>query len=83
MFSNEISSAKPHPAIFAAAFELLRIRHSAFATITTGTALTCANVIHVGDNPVADLQGARAAGMQGALVEPDGRSTMNVLEAIG
>lgn len=80
VFSNEVGSAKPDRAIFDAALGLLRNRSS---VETLGMPPACANVIHIGDNPVADVQGARAAGMQAALVEPDGHSTMNVLEAIG
>ncbi|MFC6704791.1 HAD family hydrolase [Flexivirga alba] len=68
VFSNELGVAKPHPRLFGAACDLLGI--------------PAADVLHVGDNPDADVAGARAAGMTTALVQPDGVSTLAVLEAL-
>lgn len=68
VFSNELGVAKPHPRMFAAASDLLGI--------------PAGEVLHVGDNPDADVAGARAAGMTAALVQPDGGSTLAVLEQL-
>lgn len=68
VFSNELGVAKPHPRMFEAACDLL--------------AIPAADVLHIGDNPDADVAGAQAAGMTAALVEPDGASTLRVLQAV-
>ena len=54
-FSNEVQFAKPHPGIFQHTLKGLGVQHAA-------------SVLHVGDNPQADIQGAAAAGMATALV---------------
>jgi putative hydrolase of the HAD superfamily len=51
--SAEVGAAKPEPAIFARALEL------------AGTT----DAWHVGDTPEADLDGARAAGLRGILID--------------
>ena len=48
--SGDIGLCKPHPAAFAAALE--------------GTGLAAAEVVYVGDNWLADVQGAKRIGMQ-------------------
>lgn len=68
VFSNEVGVAKPHPRIFEAACDLLGI--------------PAGQVLHIGDNPAADVAGAQAAGMTAALVRPDGVSTLRVLQAV-
>ncbi|HWC24717.1 MAG TPA: HAD family hydrolase [Flexivirga sp.] len=68
VFSNELGVAKPHPRMFEAACDLLVI--------------PAADVLHVGDNPDADVAGAQAAGMTAVLVQPDGASTLAVLEQL-
>ena len=55
--SAEFGAAKPDPAIFARALEL------------AGTT----DAWHVGDTPEADLDGARAAGLRGILIDRDTR----------
>ena len=52
--SSHAGSAKPDPAIFAAALAALGVPAPA--------------TLHVGDEPVADVQGARAAGLSAILV---------------
>lgn len=68
VFSNELGVAKPHPRMFEAACDLL--------------GKPAPDVLHVGDNPDADVTGARAAGMTATLVRPDGVSTLRVLERL-
>ncbi|WP_343048595.1 HAD family hydrolase [Allobranchiibius huperziae] len=58
VFSNEVGAAKPSREIFDVAVDLV--------------GLPAGEVLHIGDNPVADVEGARAAGLQTLLVEPDG-----------
>jgi putative hydrolase of the HAD superfamily len=47
--SSEVGHAKPHPAIFAEA--------------TARLGLPAGRILHIGDNPEADLRGARDAGL--------------------
>lgn len=68
VFSNELGVAKPHPRMFEAACDVLGV--------------PAAQVLHIGDNPAADVAGAEAAGMTTALVRRDGASTLAVLEAL-
>lgn len=68
VFSNELEVAKPHPRMFEEACAVLE--------------LPPAVVLHVGDNPEADVAGALAAGLRAALVQADGISTLSVLERL-
>lgn len=68
VFSNELGVAKPHPQMFAEACRVLD--------------QPAGGVLHIGDNAAADVAGARAAGLQAALVQPDGVSTLRLLEAL-
>ncbi|TWE10434.1 HAD family hydrolase [Rudaeicoccus suwonensis] len=68
VFSDEVGVAKPAPAIFGETLAVL--------------GLPPPDVLHVGDNPVADVAGAREAGLQTALVIPDGLSTLAVLREL-
>jgi len=53
--SYEHGYAKPHPSIFVATLKLLKI-----------SANQC---LHVGDDPVADIQGAKSVGMKTAFIK--------------
>lgn len=59
--SAELGVAKPDPALFARALEV-------------AGGVTPADALHVGDDPVADVQGARAAGITPVLVTRDGET---------
>lgn len=54
MVSCEIGSAKPHPAIFQFAASALNLKPQ--------------QILHVGDDPIRDLEGARAASLHGLLI---------------
>ncbi|MEO8750751.1 MAG: HAD family hydrolase [Allobranchiibius sp.] len=58
VFSNEVGAAKPAREIFDIAVRAVGV--------------PAAQVLHVGDNPVADVQGGADAGLQTLLVAPDG-----------
>lgn len=74
VFSNEVGWAKPDRRIFEKTLTL--------AEATNGERIASSCVVHVGDNPLADEQGARDAGMTAVLVVPDGKSTVDALEAL-
>ncbi len=56
--SAAVGAAKPHPAIFERALELAGVPAS--------------QAIHVGDSPVEDIEGARAAAVEPILIARDG-----------
>ena len=62
--SAELGVAKPDPAIFARALALAGVPASA--------------AWHVGDSPDADVEGARAAGIEPVLIARDGAATQSV-----
>jgi putative hydrolase of the HAD superfamily len=59
VYSSEAGVAKPHPAIFRRALDLLGVMPEA--------------AVYVGDRLVADVGGAHAAGLRGVLIEVDHR----------
>jgi len=60
LVSEELGMAKPDPRFFQAACDALKLR---------GQDLLC-----VGDNPIADIEGARAAGIDACWYAPHGRA---------
>jgi putative hydrolase of the HAD superfamily len=56
--SAEVGAAKPDPAVFRRALELLDLEPE--------------EVVHVGDSPELDIVGAEAAGIRAVLIEPSG-----------
>jgi putative hydrolase of the HAD superfamily len=58
--SARVGYQKPHPAIFEHALELLDVRPD--------------EAVHVGDDPMADVQGARRAGIDAVLLVRQGRA---------
>lgn len=68
VFSNEVGAAKPAPEIFGIAVAALGV--------------PAADVLHIGDNPVADVRGACDAGLQAMLVDPDGQGLQAHLQAV-
>ena len=55
IISSEIGSYKPHPAIFARA--------------TASANLPPSSCLHVGDDPIADVRGARSAGLHALHID--------------
>lgn len=72
VFSDEVGWAKPDPRIFA---EVWRVLGDHGVTSTQ-------RVIHVGDHPVADGDGARRAGLHPVLVHPDGLGALQALQQV-
>jgi putative hydrolase of the HAD superfamily len=64
VFSDECRIRKPDRAIFARALHDLGV--------------PAAQVVHVGDDPILDVEGARDAGMAAIQVTPEGRATAPV-----
>ena len=65
--SAEAGAAKPDPRIFARALEIAGV--------------AAASAVHVGDEPEADVAGARAAGIEAVLLDRDSRGHPGVRTA--
>jgi putative hydrolase of the HAD superfamily len=64
VYSDLLVAAKPGSKFFDAVYEQILLKHTEL--------LDRANVLHVGDNPVCDVEGAQNADMNGLLIEsPD------------
>jgi len=63
IYSFETGFAKPDPEIFREAVELFHVHPD--------------DCVMVGDNPVADIEGALAAGMRAALIDRSGKATFD------
>ncbi|QAY70720.1 HAD family hydrolase [Xylanimonas protaetiae] len=72
-FSDEVGAAKPDPRIFGATLDGLR-------DVVPG--LRPCEVVHLGDNPVADVTGAVDAGMAAMLVDAERPATAVVAELL-
>lgn len=68
VFSNEVGVAKPAREIFDVAVRAVGV--------------SADQVLHVGDNPQADVQGGRDAGLQTLLVAPNGLALAHYLEEL-
>jgi len=72
LYSDEVKMSKPNPALFALMFEQI-------VGIYDKSAITLIDVLHVGDNPVADERGAISAGMQALLVNSNDKTLRSIL----
>jgi putative hydrolase of the HAD superfamily len=66
LYSDELSLSKPNPAFFARLFQQARQLPEQQAN-----ELHPHQILHVGDNPLADRDGAEAAGLHALLTDPD------------
>ncbi len=66
LYSDEVSMSKPNPAFYALLYQQARQ-----LTEHQTVALQPADIIHIGDNPIADRAGATAAGLSACLINPD------------
>lgn len=69
VFSDELGCSKPSPQIF----------NFAFNEVNQMRLLTKAQLLHVGDNPVADFAGATAAGFKALLYNPNNEELSKLL----
>ena len=74
LYSDEVSLSKPNPAFYALLYQQARQLSS-----YQSSPLLPQHIIHVGDNPVADVAGAEAAGLHARLVSPDNPTFTDLL----
>ncbi|GAA4324629.1 hypothetical protein GCM10023149_26370 [Mucilaginibacter gynuensis] len=71
LYSDETRMSKPSAAFFGLMLEHVQQLHGA---------VNHENIIHIGDNPVADVQGATAAGIKSMLVNSNNVSIKNLIK---
>ncbi|GAA3969090.1 HAD family hydrolase [Mucilaginibacter dorajii] len=69
LYSDEVGMSKPNPALFALMLQ----------QINTNRNIDLSNIIHVGDNPRADVEGANAAGIKSLLINSNNQSILSLV----
>jgi putative hydrolase of the HAD superfamily len=72
LYSDEVGMSKPNPALFN-----LMLQH--IKQVNPGKDITLNNIIHIGDNPRADVGGANAAGIKSLLINSNNQSIFTLI----
>jgi putative hydrolase of the HAD superfamily len=72
LYSDEVGMSKPSPALFALMLQQIK-------EINTNRDIDLNNIIHVGDNPRADVEGANAAGIKSLLINSNNQSILSLV----
>lgn len=72
LYSDEVGMSKPNPALFN-----LMLQH--IKQINKGKDITLDSIIHIGDNPKADIEGANAAGIKSLLINSNNQSILSLI----
>ncbi|MEN0056264.1 MAG: HAD-IA family hydrolase, partial [Mucilaginibacter sp.] len=72
LYSDEVGMSKPNPALFN-----LMLQH--IKQVNPGKDISLNNIIHIGDNPKADVEGAKAAGIKSLLINSNNQSIFTLI----
>jgi putative hydrolase of the HAD superfamily len=72
LYSDEVGMSKPNPALFNLMLQNIK-------QININKDIKLDNIIHVGDNPRADVEGAQAAGIKTLLINSNNQSILNLI----
>jgi putative hydrolase of the HAD superfamily len=72
LYSDEVGMSKPNPALF-----FLMMQH--IKRINSGENINLNKIIHIGDNPKADIEGANAAGIKSLLINSNNQSILSLI----
>lgn len=72
LYSDEVGMSKPNPAFFD--LMLQNIQH-----VNTNKDISLNDIIHIGDNARADIEGAKAAGIKSLLINSNNQSILALL----
>jgi putative hydrolase of the HAD superfamily len=72
LYSDEVGMSKPNPALFN-----LMLQH--IKQVNPQKEITLNNIIHIGDNPKADVGGANAAGIKSLLINSNNQSIFTLI----
>ncbi len=70
LYSDEVGMSKPNPALFALMLQQIK---------QINNNINLNSIIHVGDNPRADVEGAKAAGIKSLLINSNNQSILSLL----
>ncbi|WP_429399778.1 HAD family hydrolase [Mucilaginibacter lappiensis] len=72
LYSDEVGMSKPNPALFNLMLQYIK-------QINKEKDITLSSIIHIGDNPKADVEGANAAGIKSLLINSNNQSIFTLL----
>ncbi|MDN5286420.1 MAG: putative hydrolase of the superfamily [Mucilaginibacter sp.] len=72
LYSDEVGMSKPNPAFFNLMLQNIK-------QINKGKEITLDSIIHIGDNPKADIEGANAAGIKSLLINSNNQSILSLI----
>ena len=72
LYSDEVGMSKPNPALFN-----LMLQH--IKQVNPEKDITLNNIIHIGDNPKADVGGANTAGIKSLLINSNNQSIFTLI----
>jgi putative hydrolase of the HAD superfamily len=72
LYSDEVSMSKPNPALFNLMLQNIK-------QVNINKDIRLSDIIHIGDNPKADIEGARAAGIKSLLINSNNQSILALL----
>ncbi|WP_183565600.1 HAD family hydrolase [Mucilaginibacter sp. SP1R1] len=72
LYSDEVGMSKPNPALFNLMLQNIK-------QINKEKDITLNNIIHIGDNPKADIEGASAAGIKSLLINSNNQSILSLI----
>ena len=72
LYSDEVGMSKPNPAFFNLMLQNIK-------QVNKGKEITLDNIIHIGDNPKADIEGANAAGIKSLLINSNNQSILSLI----
>jgi putative hydrolase of the HAD superfamily len=72
LYSDEVGMSKPNPALFNLMLQNIK-------QINKGKDITLDSIIHIGDNPKADIEGANAAGIKSLLINSNNQSILSLI----
>jgi putative hydrolase of the HAD superfamily len=72
LYSDEVGMSKPNPALFNLMLQNIK-------QINKEKDITLNSIIHIGDNPKADIEGANAAGIKSLLINSNNQSILSLI----
>lgn len=72
LYSDEIGFSKPNPSFFELVFQSSK-------SISANSEIARTDILHIGDNPNADIQGARSAGINALQINSNHQTILHLL----
>lgn len=72
LYSDEVGMSKPNPALFNLMLENVQ-------RVNYPHTISLNDIIHIGDNPRADIEGAEAAGIKSLLINSNNKSILSLI----